>query len=875
MKVSPERWRQVASIYEQAVDRDPATREAFLAQACAGDEPLLREVRSLLSQDDAAVVLDRPVWATAAPLFQDEPGLGPGATLGPYRIDGRLGAGGMGDVFSATDTRLNRRVALKVLPAGLAIEQEVRARFAREAEAVAALTHPHICTLYDVGHHGGIDFLVMQYLEGETLAAHLAAGPLPCDLAFRYAKEIASALDHAHRNGIIHRDLKPANIMLTGSGAKLLDFGVAKFRAAGAGEPGVTRDTAATLVDQPGGESRAHATRGGTILGTVRYMSPEQITARGVDARSDLFSFGAVLFEMFTGRRAFEGETAAEVRAAILQHDLPAVSSFRKDAPPAVDAIVRRCLSRDRDQRWHSAGDVVRELELADPGRPAASGFWKWMAVTALAAVVALGAWLLTASLRRGAVTGPVGAIRSIAVLPLVETSGDPDLEVFAEGMTEQLIADLARTSGLRVISPTSVTHYKAAGKAPVAIAKELQVDGIVEGTVFHAHGRVHVSIRLIRGTSGDVVWSESFERDLGDVVVLQREMALAISRSVDVTVTQEPIGLPQARPVDPEVRRLVLLGRHHAAKASEEGLQKSIQYLELALARAPDTAMAHAALAETYIALSGYYMHPREAMPSAKAAALAAIRLDDSLAAAHAALGFIHLVFDWDGPAAKRELLRALELNPTLAMARLHYAAYLTTQAQHDAAVIEILRAVEFDPASKRTNALATSLLLFTRRYDEAIELARRGFEFEPNAFALAFQGVAYAEQRRFDEAVANLDRAARLDSSATILALQAHVLGVAGRKADALRVIQRVEASIQGRYFCPYEIATAHVSLGDPDAAYRWFRKGIDDRADCMAWLGVEPWIEPFRSDPRYQTLIDAIGLDPAARSRPATPR
>jgi tetratricopeptide (TPR) repeat protein len=400
-------------------------------------------------------------------------------------------------------------------------------------------------------------------------------------------------------------------------------------------------------------------------------------------------------------------------------------------------------------------------------------------------------------------------------------------------------------------------------------IARELQVDGIVEGSVIRVGDKVRITAKLVRGASGEVLWAQSFERELRDVLALQREIARDVSSRFDVALTaQEQARLSIASPVDPEVHRYTLLGRHHSAKATEEGLRRAVEYFDLALAKAPDNAMAHAGLAEAWMGLSGYYVHPQEAMPKAKQAADTAIRFDESLADAHAALGYIHLVYDWDGPAARTSLLRALELNPTLAMARLHYAAYLTTQFQHDEAAREIRRAVEFDPVSIRTNALATSLLMFTRRYDDAIELARRGFEFEPNAFALAFQGVAYAELGRLSEAVDNMEKAARLDNSATILSLQAHVLALAGRKAEARKLIRSVEESTKGRYFCPYEIATAHVSLGDADTAYKWFRKGIDQRADCMAWLGVEPWVESFRSDPRYKTLLREIGLTPIAR-------
>ena len=339
MTLTPERWQQIARIYELAVDRDPATLDSFLSEACASDEGLRREVESLLQQEGARVVLDRPLWATAAPLFDADPDLHPGTTLGPYRIEGPLGAGGMGEVFSGTDTRLGRRVAIKVLLSAVALDQHMRARFAREARAVAALTHPHICTLYDVGRHDQLDFLVMEYLEGETLASRLGDGQLALDEALTHAIEIASALDHAHRQGIIHRDLKPGNIMLTASGAKLLDFGLAKFRATGHSETDAL--SVGTVADPDGRESTERddvsMTRGGTVLGTLRYMAPEQIEGREVDARSDLFSFGALLYEMLTGKRAFEGDNAARVRAAILAHEPPRVSSLQPMAPPALD----------------------------------------------------------------------------------------------------------------------------------------------------------------------------------------------------------------------------------------------------------------------------------------------------------------------------------------------------------------------------------------------------------------------------------------------------------------------------------------------------------------------------------------------------------
>jgi eukaryotic-like serine/threonine-protein kinase len=880
VNVTAERWQQIARIYELAVDQDAATLDAFLSEACAGDEALRREVESLLREDAAPFVVDRPVWATAAPLLDDGSDLRPGATLGPYRIESLLGAGGMGEVFRAIDTRLNRQVAIKVLPTGVALDQQMRARFAREARAVAALTHPHICTLYDVGRHDGVDFLVMEYLEGDTLASRLADGPLPLDQALTHAIEISSALDHAHRHGIIHRDLKPGNIMLTASGAKLLDFGLAKFRpAAGAGMAAADTTRAEPIpgTSEPTGFEQGesddpHATRGGVILGTVRYMAPEQIKGREVDARSDLFSFGVLLYEMLTGKRAFDGDSATSVRAAILERDPPPVSSLRPLIPRAIDEIVRRCLAKDRDERWQTAGDLLRGLKrVSESGNLTHTRkAWTWMAAILLTAIVGLAAWAIAGGFQRWSTAQPAGQIRSIAVLPLDNLSGDPDQEYFADGITEQLIADLARIDGLRVIARTSVMQYRQARKPVPTIAQELQVDGIIEGSVLRAGDTVRITAKLIRGATGDIIWAKDYERNLRDVLALPRDVARGIASHVGITVTlQEQARLPSVRQVDPEVHRQVLLGRHHAAKATEEGLRKAVQYFDVAIAKDPANALAYAWLADAYTELNGFYMDPREAMPKAKRAAETALHLDETLADAYAALGYVHLVYDWNGPAAARALMRALDLNPNLPTARLNYAAYLSTQARHDEAAQEVRRALDLDPRSIRTHAFGTVLLLFTRRYDEALELARKGLEFEPDsAFTLAFQGVAYAELGKFEEAINCVERAATLDTSLTILAVQASVLARAGRKEQAETVIRRVQDASKHQYFCPYEIGAVYAVLDDADTASEFFRKGIDGHADCMAWLGVEPWIESFRSDPRYAGFLREIGLTPTVR-------
>ena len=501
---------------------------------------------------------------------------------------------------------------------------------------------------------------------------------------------------------------------------------------------------------------------------------------------------------------------------------------------------------------------IDKESASNPPGR-----LRTWVAYILVAALTGTGIW--TVSTSRRPATQAFGEIRSVAVLPLESLSKDQ--EYFAAGITEQLTADLAAIRALRVISRTSVLQYKDVRKPVPVIARELQVDAIIEGSVIHASGRVQITSKLIRGTTGEIIWAQSFERDVRDVLTLQREIAGVISSKVGVTLTPESqVRLASARPVDPETHRQVLLGRYQAAKSTEKELHEAIRRFESVISKDPGNALAYASLAEAYINLSGYYLHPRQAMPRAKQAAETALKLDDSLADAHAAMGFIHLAYDWDGPAAERELLRALDLNSTLAMARLNYAAYLTSQGRPDDAVREIRRAVQLDPLSIRTYSFGTLFLLFARHYDEAIELARKGLEFEPeSAFTMAFQGTGYAEKGRHEEAVAILARAAQLDSSLTIRALQAHVLAAAGHHEEARALVRDIEKEARARYFCPYEIATVYVSLGDQDAATHWFRKGIDDRADCMPWLGVEPWMDAFRSDPRYVSLLREIGLTP----------
>ncbi len=794
-----------------------------------------------------------------------------GETLSRYRIVDTIGSGGMGVVYRAYDPTLDREVALKLLNEEALDRTSARDRFLREARALSQLNHPHICTIYEIGEADGRTFIAMEYVRGRPLSALIPSDGLGTESMVRYGAQIADAIGHAHDHGIVHRDLKSANVVVTPDGAvKVLDFGLAKQ---------VERDPA-RAIHAPEVSKRstlaAGMTQPGVVMGTPGYMAPEVLVGRPADARADIWALGVILHEMATGALPFRGPTPLEVASAILKESpipLPARVS------PMLRRIVQRCLAKEPGQRYQTAGEVRAALEAAasapvsEVQSPPRIARRVALAVAIVVAAVAIAAVAMNWSGWRSGWTS--ARIRSIAVLPLENLSGDPEQEYFADGMTEQLTADLSSIATLRVISRTSAMQYKKAGKPLSTIARELNVDGVVEGSVARADGKVRITARLVRAATEETLWARSYERDLRDVLALQGDVARSIAGEIGIALTaQDQKRLASARPVDPEAHRLFLLGRFHANQGTEEGLKKAVQHFDLAIGKDVTYASAYVGLAEAYAGLSSFYVHPREAMPKAKTAALTAIKLDDSLADAHAALGYVHLIYDWDGPGARRELQRAIQLNPSLATARLNYAAYLSTQGKHEESVAEVRRALELDPLSLRAHADGTSLLLFARRYDDAIELARKALELEPDfAFALAFQGVAYAEQGRFAEAIDALQKAARLDKSPSILALAAHVHAVGDQKREAERLIHEAEQTAEQRYFCPYEIGAAYVSLGDADTAVKWFRKGVEDRADCMAWLGVEPWIERFRSDPRYVELLRDVGLTPGTGA--AAPR
>jgi TolB-like protein/Tfp pilus assembly protein PilF len=789
-----------------------------------------------------------------------EGALGVGSQLSRFRIVERVGAGGMGVVYRAEDVRLQRQVALKVLPAEALPTAARRERFLREAQAASALNHPNIVTIHEVGHEGSVDYIVMEMLEGQSLRQALRAGPLPVGVAIELATAIADGLSAAHDEGIVHRDLKPENLFLTWEGrVKVLDFGLAKRVGHEPEEPASSPE--GTVDTEPG-----------AILGTVGYMSPEQAQGGAADRRSDVFSLGAVLYEMLTGQRAFKRSTALETMTAIVR-DEPAPLSDHGAFPSGLQRVVRACLRKEPDQRFQSARDLVRALEALEPEAAVARAPWRprrWLAATVLA-LAALGAAVAASRAfgprERPAAPAPRRApIRAIAVLPLQNLSGDEEQEYFADGMTDELSGALARVSALRVISRTSTMHYKRSTMSLRQIASELAVDAVVEGSVLRSGSRVRINARLSHAQSDASLWTQSYERDLGDVLALQRELAEAITQEIRVSLTQdERTRLSTATRVDPEAYQLYLQGRFHLGRRSEESLRKAIEHFQRALAVNPSYAEAYGGLADSYTALGSVHVGrpPRETRPLAEAAARKALELDGSLADAHVSLGWVELS-GWNWAAAGAEFRRAIDLNPSNAVAYVGLAEYLISMGTTEEALAQARRAGEIDPLSPRALHVAAYVLLNGRRYDEAIAQFERVLELDPGyGQSRWFLGVAYAEKGLFDRAIAEHERALVTDRSGAVVGSLANVKARAGRHREARLLLRELQAASKRGYVTPAAFVLAYAGLGDRDRAFEWLERAAAEQTNLMRYLGVYPPLDPLRSDPRFPPLVRRVGL------------
>ena len=783
-----------------------------------------------------------------------------GRTLGHYRIVEKIGAGGMGEIYRARDEQLDRDVALKVLPPGMLKDEKARRRFRNEALLLAKLNHPNIATVHEFDTEDGADFLVMECVAGTSLARKLETGPLPEKELLLLATQVAQALEEAHERGIVHRDLKPGNIVIAPKDrAKVLDFGIAKLlRPAGDTDP--TQSITA-----------AHSG-----AGTLPYMSPEQLRGEAVGARSDIFSFGAVLYEMATGRRPCEETLPSRLIDAIVrEHPVPP-RQLNPKISSELERIILKCLEKEPENRYQSAKELevdLRRLQTPSSASPTLAVAAKpshWRARKAKIAAVAIAIVLLIALVlgirwwrARLARLSSSPQIQSLAVLPLENLSGDPQQEYFAQGMTEELTTQLAQISALRVISRTSVTSYKNSRLSLPEIGKQLHVDAIVEGSVMRSKDRVRITARLIQASDGRLLWTQEYDRNVEDVLSLQDEVARTIAREVKVTLTpDEQARLANAQPVNPAAHEAFLEGSY-LDKGTSEQHRRAGEYFKQAIQIDPNYAPAYAGLADYY--WSDPELQPREAMPKAKEYAQRALKLDPNLADAHTTLGAIYLYADWNREAAEKEFKRAIELSPSDAEAHRTYSIYLAAMGRADEALAESAKAQQLDPLSIWAQITSGYIFYFTRHYDRAVEQCRRVLELDPNSVGgYDCLGTSYLAEGKYQEAIEAARKAGDLSANEpTRLVGLGRAYALAGRKLEALKVLEQLRKISSHTYVPPYFFATIYADLGERDAAFSWLNKAFNERDAYLIWLKVDTAVDPLRADPRFKRLLLQLGL------------
>jgi len=842
--MTPERWRQIEDLYHAAQERTPADRIALLE--CT-DPDIRARVERMLEVDSGGQMLDGP----AAGLLADPTRtvIATGTQLGAYRIETILGEGGMGVVYRALDTKLNRPVAVKFLSDDLA-DAASRRRFQREAQTASSLNHPHILTVHDAGEVDGRQYLVTELVDGGTLRDWARAEKRGWAQIVELLVGVADGLAAAHQAGILHRDIKPANILIAKNGyAKLADFGLAKL--AGGSEGEITR----TATEQ--------ATGPGLAIGTVAYMSPEQAAGKPLDARSDIFSFGVVLYELLAGQRPFAGANDLEVMQTII-HGTP--QPLPAEIPAGLRGVVEKALEKDPAHRYQSMRDMVVDLRLlmrpsGETMAPVASACrtitWALIGATVVLLIAGIAAWKFWP--RAGS-----HQIRSLAVLPLRNVSRDPDEQYFADGITDALTTGLAQVSALSVIARTSLMRYEGTQKTTPEIARELHVDAVVEGSVQRSGDRVLITAELVDGSNDRHLWAKSYERDARDAVGLQNEVAETIAREIQVKLTpQEQARLATPRPVNPEAQEAYLRGMYWREKYDP----KSFQYIQQAVEKDPSYAAAWAALAEAYgMANDQGFMSAKEASPKERAAATRALELDDKSAEAHLALAGALQYREWKWVEADRELRRAIELNPNLAWAHAVRSEGLTVRGRFEEALAEFRRALQLAPFDLTANYGMTEGLFWARRYDQTIEQGRKASELFPPFFH-GIIGQAYEQKGDSQHAISELQEMAKVAKDWPMrpakLADLAHAYAVFGNKPKASRLLAEMTELSKRRDVSPWGFAIVYTGMGDKDRAFEWLDKAYDEHESGLPWIKADPRMDPLRSDARYKELLLRLGL------------
>ncbi len=838
-----------------------------------------------------------------------------GTKIGRYEIQSELGSGGMGVVYLALDTRLNRKIALKLLPADLTDNKDRLHRFEQEARAASALNHPNILTIHEIGTDNGTHFIATEFVEGETLRALIMMdAPMRPAQALDLTIQAAAALSAAHAAGIVHRDVKPENVMLRDDGyVKVLDFGLAKL---------VETEKDASAADPNAPTQRVYLTNPGVVMGTAKYMSPEQASGKPVDARTDIWSLGVILYEMLTGKHPFDGEVQTQVIARVLEREPEPLTVRAPGSPPELQRIVSKMLTKERAARYQNVKELLEDLKALkqdlefdarlgrtgsssgamaaaasapsgektvsaqvqstpSQGTEATSGGVSRAASTGstparrfkpnrlvlvlgllVVAGLALGLWLYwRARLSAGA------AIDSVAVLPFVNQNGDPDMEYLSDGLTESTINSLAQLPNMRVIARSSVFRYKGREIDPAQVARELGVRAVFTGRITERGDHLVISVELVDAHLDKQLWGETYDRKVSDLLVVQREIAREISANLRTRLTPPEESLVTKHYTESaEAYQLYLKGRFYWNKRTGEAFRRAIEYFNQAIEQDPSYALAYAGLADTYALLSRYSAGtPEESYPKAKAAAKRALAIDETLAEAHTSLAGVLLDYDWNLAESDKEYRRAIELNPNYATARHWYAnGPLLVTERYDEAIAEMKRAVELDPLSLIINSDLGSVYVDARQYDKAVEQLRKTLDMDENFYpAHYWLGVAYVMQGSHDEAIAEYQKARALNDDPLVLGMLGHAYAVSGRREEALRSLDELNNLAQRRYVSAYSFALVYAGLNDKEQAFRWLEKSFRDRSSEIAYFKVDPLLDNLRSDPRFADLVRRVGL------------
>ena len=740
--------------------------------------------------------------------------------LGPYMIVAPLGAGGMGEVYRAFDRRLERQVALKVLPPSMSRDPQALARFRHEAKVLAALSHPHILTIFDVGTEANVSFVVTELLEGESLRTRIDRAPIPWLEAADIARGIARGLAAAHSRGVVHRDLKPENVFITTEKlVKLLDFGLAHM------EPTPANESATIFVDP-------------LLAGTIPYLSPEQLRGDATDSRSDLFSFGCVLFEMLTGSPPFTGATSAETMAAILRDATPATAA--PDVPEFLDVLVRDCLEKSPAARIRSATEILSALDSAT---------------------------VRTASPAATTRVHSTTSIASVAVLPFEDADASPDTEYLRDGLTDRIIDALSQLPGLRVMARSTVFRYKGRAITPRRVGLELGVQAILTGRVERRGQAMSLQIELVDVADGARLWGAEHAGEGRDLLAVLEGVAVEVPAQLRLKLLPREEARLRKRPTESDAAfRLYLQGRFYWNKRTQSGLQRSLELFEQAVQEDPRFPLAHAGLADAYAILGGFgYLPAAEAYSKARIEATKALELDPDLAEAHSTLATVNYRFDWDWSGAEREFRLALRSNPGYAPAHQWQAVFQVLMGRFEAGLASGERALELDPMSVVVQWTRGYLLYYMRRFDDALEQHRRTLALDPTFARVHIDiGLIHALRGDFQAAIEELQKAlGLLEDNPGLLASLGYVYALAGDRPEAGRILEELAARSKRRPVSAFTVALVHVGLGDVDAAFAWLERSLEHREDAMVSLKVNPRIDGLRGDPRLVSLMRRVGL------------